>query len=66
MAAADKAEHRHAGGARRRDARDAVLDHQAIARRGAHRSRREQEEIGARLARATSAAEKMLGANRAS
>ena len=46
MAAADEAEHRHAGGARGGDAGDAVLDHQAIARRGAHRARRVQEKIG--------------------
>ncbi len=50
MAAADKAEHCHSGGARGCDPRDAVLDHQAVAGRGAHRSRREEKEIGARLA----------------
>ena len=49
MTGADEPEHPHPGGPRGGDAGDAVLDHQAVLRRGAHRARCEKEEIGTGL-----------------
>ena len=45
MTRADKPEHRHPGSAPGDDSRDAVLDHQAVFRLDAHRSRRVQKKI---------------------
>src|SRR5580698_8140431 len=49
MTGPDKTEHRHARGAPGSNARDAVLDHEAILRRNAHRARRVQKKIRTRF-----------------
>ena len=66
MARADKAVNSHAGGARALNARDAVLDHQAVARRNAHRARRVEKKFGAWLSLGDVGGGKMWGANKPS
>ena len=45
MTGADKSEHRHPGGGPGNNASDAVLDHKAVLRLGAHRARGVEKKI---------------------
>ena len=61
VAAADKADRRHARRRRRGDAGRQILDHDALGRIDLTACRRDQEKIGRRLAVGTSLAENRRG-----
>ena len=64
MAAADKADHGHAGGDAGGDADRRILHHDAVGRRHAHLGRGVQEQVGRRLAVRTSLPENRYGSKK--